>query len=149
MGIFYRTRETGQDYEFDFVRLPHTWQINILQQPSYAGRDTSASIIHRLGGPGNYFICWSTAIPSLGQAKTIAANWAEGTDRYIRTGNASGAFSQAIFTDFGEDRRAELTFRRLESGEPRPVSARETPAPPPLPARRPAERTPILRRIFG
>jgi hypothetical protein len=126
MGIKYRTIDSGNDYEFDFVRTGHAWRIDIRNQPSYGARSTSAGMTHRLGGPGSYFICWDRPIPTLGQAKTIAVNWAEGTDRYIRTGNSASSFGGMMITDFAENASAAATFARLEAGHPQARPGRGT-----------------------
>jgi hypothetical protein len=123
MPINYRTRASGNDYSFDFARIPGSWRIYIRMQPDYHGRDTSPISTHRLRAGAALYICWDRPIATLGQAKTVAANWAEGTDRYILSGNAATAFAQPMFTDFTEDPRAERTFARIERGDPEPHPA--------------------------
>ena len=115
MTIKYRTRLTKSDYEFDFETINNGWRIYILDQPGYRGRDESSVSTHRIfdTARGRRYICWTSPITTIGQAKTIAANWAESTDRYIASGNSTSAFAQPIFTDFNENPGAHHAFERL------------------------------------
>ena len=115
MTIFYRTRETGANYGFDFVWTGSSYRIDIMSQPSYATRGAGMVATHRLGAPGRWHICWDSPIPTIDQAKTIACNWAEGTDRYIKSGNSATAFAGPLIMDYAEDPQAAATFARIDA----------------------------------
>lgn len=78
----------GVDYQFTFEWRPRdsSWRIYIDQQPAYRGRPEGAHPTHRYGLPGRPWICWTTAIGSYQDARAIAMQWAERTQRYITSG---------------------------------------------------------------
>jgi hypothetical protein len=84
---FYRTKDRQADYAFSFEEQPDgNWKAYIESQPDYRGRESDAHTTHRLSDGGRRYICWTTALGSLGQAKQVAALWADATQGYIRTG---------------------------------------------------------------
>jgi len=84
----YRTSDGAADYSFLFEeQYDGTWRAYIEGQPSYRGRATDAHSTHRLSEGGRQYVCWTTALHSLGEAKQVAALWADKTQQYIRTGN--------------------------------------------------------------
>jgi hypothetical protein len=85
----YRTTDgSGTDYVFDIVENgPSDWRAYIVSQPAYGGRDEGTVASHRLGlGTGRPYVCWNKPIRTREDAKKVAAAWADGTQRYIRTG---------------------------------------------------------------
>ena len=62
------------------------WRVYIAEQPSYRSRADGAHATHRLSDGDRRYICWSTAIPSLEEAKQVSALWADATQKYIRSG---------------------------------------------------------------
>lgn len=77
----------GNFYEFSFEKLADgSYRTYILSQPSYGGRDTGCSVIHRLSANDRYYICRKPEPRSLEEARKTAAGWATRTDRYILTG---------------------------------------------------------------
>lgn len=73
--------------KFTYEQVGHEWRVYIDSAIDYRGRATSAVETHRLGLPQRPYVCWSTPIRTYDDAKTISANWAEGTLNYIATGN--------------------------------------------------------------
>jgi hypothetical protein len=83
----YRTLDNEEDYAFSFEEQPDgTWRVYILAQPDYRGRQSDSHATHRLRDEDRQFICWSAPIRSKTDAKTVASQWAEATQRYIKTG---------------------------------------------------------------
>lgn len=77
----------GNFYQFSFEKLADgSYRTYILSQPSYGGRDTGCSVIHRLSDKDRYYICREPEPRSLETARDIAARWATLSDRYILTG---------------------------------------------------------------
>jgi len=84
---YYRTTDGAADYFFIFEEQPgDMWQAYIEAQPSYRGRPTDAHSTHRLSDGNRRYICWTTPLGSLEEAKQVAALWADKTQEYIRTG---------------------------------------------------------------
>ena len=85
----YRTKDDTESYFFEFQELPdRNWRVYILKQPSYGSRSTDGHSTHRYfsAATGRTWICWSVPIRSLAEARSVAGQWAEKTQRYIRTG---------------------------------------------------------------
>jgi phage gp37-like protein len=83
----YRTCDGSLDYSFAFAQQSDgDWRIYILEQPHYDGRADDSHTTHRLSDSNGVYVCWSTAITSLEDAKTIASKWAEATELYRKTG---------------------------------------------------------------
>jgi hypothetical protein len=87
IAIFYKTKDCQANYRFTFEHQSNsTWRVYIFSQPSYRGRSEGANETHRLTDGGRKYICWTTPIRSLPDAKKVAAAWADKTQEYIRTG---------------------------------------------------------------
>lgn len=84
----YRTKDGQADYGFSFEQQPdRSWRAYIINQPSYRGRPDDSHTTHRLiSSDGRRYVCWSTTLQSLEQAKTVAARWADATQAYVATG---------------------------------------------------------------
>lgn len=85
----YRTKDGSSYYKFRYVDIGGRFEIDIIEQPSYRHRDTSAHTTHRLPSVrGGQKICISSGHePStLEVAKNISMQWAELTHTYILTG---------------------------------------------------------------
>lgn len=93
-------------FVFTFRELaPGSWRVYIDRQVDYGGRASDAHSTHRLSDGGRVYVCWSERIPTLGDAKRIAATWAECTAHYIATG---------VFQDPGRPpHRTTTTAERL------------------------------------
>lgn len=84
---YYRTSDGSADYGFSFEeRSDGTWRAYIEQQPSYRGRAEDAHSTHRLSDGSRKYVCWTTPLHSLEEAKQVASLWADETQKYIRTG---------------------------------------------------------------
>lgn len=68
-----------KDGEKNFVAL-------ILDQPSYGDRDSNIHITHRINEGDDHLVCWVGPVPTLEDAKIVAALWSDFTERYILTG---------------------------------------------------------------
>ena len=85
---FYRTRDRAADYGFSFEQQSDgTWRAYIEGQPSYHGRATDAHSTHRLSAGTRKYVCWTTPLETIEDAKRVAALWADKTQGYIRTGS--------------------------------------------------------------
>ena len=80
----YRTKDGTAYYKFGYVQVGNHFVIDILEQPSYNGRDESTHVSHRVGKK----ICInpSYAPKTIEKAKDISADWAELTHIYITRG---------------------------------------------------------------
>lgn len=128
MRAHYRPTNGRIDYIFEFEKIDGSYRIFIAHQPPYpAGRAQDAVTTHRLGlGTARPYICWTDRIPTLDQAKTIAASWAENTERYI----ATGAFPLKLFTDWNDAPEIAEASRRIEPDEASSRRTSPTAAPP-------------------
>ena len=86
--VKYRALDGVTDFVFTFrwIDAADTWRVFIDAQPNYGARSISAHTTHRLVENGRYCICWAGRIPSIGEAKQVAALWADCTLRYITAG---------------------------------------------------------------
>jgi len=85
--IAYRTTDNTVDYFFSFEeQYGGTWRAYVESQPSYRDRATDAHNTHRLSDGGRLYVCWTSPLRSLAEARKVAALWAEKTQNYIRTG---------------------------------------------------------------
>ena len=83
----YRTSDGNADYSFLFEeQADGSWRAYIETQPSYRGRATDAHSTHRLSAGSRQYVCWTSPLGSLEDAKRVAALWADKTQDYIRTG---------------------------------------------------------------
>jgi hypothetical protein len=75
----YRTRDGLADYGFSIEFDPSVgWRVYIVFQPSYGDRDGSLQLPYQsTDGKGRHYVNWSPKLDSLGDAKTVAALWAE------------------------------------------------------------------------
>lgn len=101
--LAYRTYDGQADYKFRFELVGGNWQAYIVQQPDYRGRLASDHASHRLGlgRTETPRVCWTKPLPSLEQAKEVAALWADHTQAYIATGTfpPPGALDRPTVTD--------------------------------------------------
>jgi hypothetical protein len=85
--------EYYKGYKFRYVRdggSAGRVKVYVVSQPSYRGRSTDSSVIHRWPGKNGSppYICFKEASKprSYSEAKKLAHQWADATERYIRTG---------------------------------------------------------------
>jgi hypothetical protein len=81
----YRTK-LGTGFTFGFEERSGKWVVHILDQPSYDNRDDNPHVIHIIQDGNDRLICWEGPVPTLGDAKIIAALWSDFSERYILTG---------------------------------------------------------------
>ncbi len=86
----YRTRDGSAIYKFGFVeRHDGSFDIDILEQPSYGEQSDGYVITHRLTSlRGGSKICFNAGKEpqDIEKAKKICMEWAELTQTYIQTG---------------------------------------------------------------
>jgi hypothetical protein len=108
----YRTRDGLADYGFSIEFDPNVgWRVYIVFQPLYGDRDGSLQLPYQsTDGKGRRYVNWSPKLDSLGDAKTVAALWAELSHRhqYIPV--------QKKVTPAGETRLGDTT-RAGEAGQ--------------------------------
>src|SRR5947209_7657374 len=81
------TTSAGNTYEFSFeCQSDGSVRAYIVRQPSYGSRDTDPHKIHRNKDGERYYVCCQPQPRSVSEAKTRAEQWAQRTDRYIRSG---------------------------------------------------------------
>ncbi len=86
-SLYYRTSDGKADYDFSFEQQREgDWLVFIEDQPSYQGRYRGCLPTHRLMLGDRYYVCWTTRLATLDEARQVAALWADKTQEYIRTG---------------------------------------------------------------
>jgi hypothetical protein len=83
----YQTRDglTYYGFSIDFESA-RGWRVYIIFQPSSHGNDDSLKLPYQArDDTGRRYVDWSEKIDNLADAKTVAALWAEVTQRYQRT----------------------------------------------------------------
>ncbi len=88
----YKTKDGSGLYKFRYVQKSNgKFEIDILSQPSYAGRSSDSHKTHRLtSSRRGKKICIAVGKEptSISTAKNISTQWAELTNTYIKTGKA-------------------------------------------------------------
>lgn len=86
-GICYHTKDGRTFYQFSVERQSDgTFRPYILTEPDYRGRDASSLKTHRNSDGDRRYVCWTKPLQSEQAARTVAKDWAEATQEYIRTG---------------------------------------------------------------
>ncbi|MGH3547655.1 MAG: hypothetical protein ACRDQU_05955 [Pseudonocardiaceae bacterium] len=84
--MHYQTRDGLADYGFSIEFRPDSgWGVYIVFQPFYYGHDDGLKFPYQsIDCKGRRYVNWPAEIDSLGDAKTVAALWAELVQRYLR-----------------------------------------------------------------
>ena len=85
----YRTKDGNAYYKFSYVNIGGKYEVDIIDQPSYQDRDSSAHITHRLpSSRGGRKICVTAGCEptTIEAAKNLSMQWAELTNEYIKSG---------------------------------------------------------------
>lgn len=80
---------SGMRFKFGFEEQNDPeprFNLIILEQPAYAGRDESLLPSRRRRQGEKFLIDWNGPTPTLDDAKIVAACWADLTERYISEG---------------------------------------------------------------
>ena len=82
----YRTRGGLASYAFSIEFQPDAgWRIYIVFRPLYQSGDENSKWPHEaIDGGGRSYINWPAKLDNLGDAKTVAALWAENTEHHAR-----------------------------------------------------------------
>jgi hypothetical protein len=84
---YYRTRDGQADYRFLIERESDgSYRPYIESQPQYGPRSSGPHETHRLSSGGRQYVCWNKPLGSEDDAKNVAAQWADATQEYIKTG---------------------------------------------------------------
>jgi hypothetical protein len=83
----YRTQDGLADYGFSIEFQPDVgWRVYIVFQPFNQGRHDNLQLPYQsIDHNGRHYVNWSAEIANLGDARTIAALWAELIQRYQAT----------------------------------------------------------------
>ena len=89
-NLFNYTSRAGDRFTFDIQPHGREMRAYIIDQPSYGNRPSDGHSTHRYGiDEGRPYVCVAEEHTPTNDrhAKDWAAYWAEGTSRYIRSGN--------------------------------------------------------------
>jgi hypothetical protein len=91
----YRTRDGLAEYGFSIeFRSTVGWRVYIIFEPFRQGCSDSLKLPYQsIDRDGRRYVDWSSKLDGLGEAKTVAALWAELAERYQRTQEQSPADS--------------------------------------------------------
>jgi len=89
----YRTRDGLADYGFSIEFDADTgWQVYIVFEPLYEGDRSGPNLPHQaIDHRGRRYIDWPSKVENLGEARTIAALWAELIHHYLHIQRGRGA----------------------------------------------------------
>jgi hypothetical protein len=80
------TTSSDGSYDFDYRFVDGEWRAYIRSQPDYGAREDDLHSTHRHWDSRGHYVCWNEPIESRSDCEAVAKAWAQGTDRYIRTG---------------------------------------------------------------
>jgi hypothetical protein len=82
----YRTRDGLAEYGFSIEFQPDVgWRVYIVFEPFRQGRSDSRKLPYQsFDRDGRRYVDWSSKLDGLGEAKAVAALWAELAERYQR-----------------------------------------------------------------
>jgi hypothetical protein len=94
----YRTQDGLADYGFSIeFESRRGWRVYIIFQSFQQGHDDSLGLPYQsIDGNGLRYVDWPDRLDSLGDAKTVAALWAELAQRYQRTQEQSTHYIELI-----------------------------------------------------
>ena len=83
----YRTRDGLAEYGFSIEFQSNMgWRVYIIFEPIRQGHNDSLTLSYQcIECDGRRYVDWPSKLDSLGEAKTVAALWAEFAERYHRT----------------------------------------------------------------
>lgn len=83
----YRTRDGLAEYGFSIEFRPDVgWRVYIIFGPLRHGHNETLRLPYQsIDHDGRCYVDWSSKLDSLGEAKTVAALWAEIAERYQYT----------------------------------------------------------------
>ncbi len=96
--IDYHTKDGLADYGFSIEYQPNLgWRVYIVFLFYYQGHENQLHLPYQsVDRNGRKYVNWSAKIDSLGDARTVAALWAELVHRHLRTGSNP---SHELWTD--------------------------------------------------
>ncbi|MGH3815780.1 MAG: hypothetical protein ACRDUV_25585 [Pseudonocardiaceae bacterium] len=110
--MHYQTRDGLADYGFSIDFEPDGgWRVYIIFWPFHQGHDDGQSLPYQsTDANGRRYVDWHAKLDNLGDAKTVAALWAEVAQRYQRTQEQSALYVELIerYQRTQERRRATL-----------------------------------------
>ena len=87
----YRSRSGRLLITFDFVAVGDAYHVYIMTPIDYGERDDDGHSTHRLTDDRGDYICWTHPLRTIAEAKSVAAEWTEATEKYIRYGKRFGS----------------------------------------------------------
>ncbi len=114
----YRTQDGLADYGFSIeFQSDEGWRVYIIFQPFHQGHDDSSDLPYQsFDHNGRRYVNWSSKLDNLGDARTVAALWAELIHRYQRTQEQNAFLTKLI----QRCRRTEGQRRATQAGPDRP-----------------------------
>ena len=88
----YRSQDGFASYAFSIEFNPDVgWRVYIVFRPLYQGGDETSKWPHEaIDGSGRSYISWPAKLGNLGDARTVAALWAENAEHFARGLAGSG-----------------------------------------------------------
>jgi hypothetical protein len=111
----YRTRDGLADYGFSIDYQPSMgWRVYIVFRPFHQSQEDGLLLPYQaLDANNRYYVDWSEKLDSLGDAKTVAALWAELAQGYQRDQE-----QKTLFEDLIERARRDHERKRATSADP-------------------------------
>jgi hypothetical protein len=80
----YRTQDGLADYGFAIEsQMDGGWRVYIIFKPFYENQDDNSQLPHQsIDSDGRRYVNWPSKLGNLGEARTVAALWAELIHRY-------------------------------------------------------------------
>ncbi len=96
--MHYRTRDGLADYGFAIeYEADGSWRVCIVFQPIYQSHHRNMNLPHQsIDDKGRCYVDWPAKIDSLGDAKTVAALWAELIHNYQCAQKLTAANDRAV-----------------------------------------------------
>ncbi len=93
----YRTQDGLADYGFSIEYHPDRgWRIYVIFQPLHRSPDEGIKLPHlAVDDNGRQYVDWPSKLDSLGEAKTVAALWAELIQRHLASKPITNTMNQA------------------------------------------------------
>jgi hypothetical protein len=135
----YRTRDGLADYGFSIDYQPGMgWRVFIVFRPFHQSQDGGLLLPYQaLDANNRYYVDWSEKLDSLGDAKTVAALWAELAQGYQRDQDEKARYEELIERfrrDYERKRATSAGLDRLSGSESEGGGAQRAGEPGPGPA---------------
>lgn len=94
----YRTRDGLADYGFSIEFQPDAgWRVYIVFQPFQQGPEDGRHLPYRsIDDKGRCYVDWPSKLESIGEAKAVAALWAELAEHHLRIQQQNAVYAELI-----------------------------------------------------